>query len=104
MAGLVLVSARQPAAVVAVEMWEPAFDAGFQCAEEKVGKSCLGRSTVDPARHLHSEPPDSAHFGEKRPLGTAQEQKRHFPKSRVDWTFLQIVVQNPFFQGGTYAV
>jgi hypothetical protein len=34
------------------------------------GRSCLGLSTVDPARHFHSELTDSAHFDEKRPSGT----------------------------------
>src|ERR1700746_3605746 len=58
------------------------------------GRSCLGLYTVDAARHFHSELTDSAHFGEKRPLGTPQEHKRHFPKSRVDWAFSQIVVQS----------
>jgi hypothetical protein len=57
----------------------------------------LGLYTVDAARHFHSELTDSAHFGEKRPLGTPQEQKRYFPKSRVDWAFLQIVVQSLLF-------
>jgi hypothetical protein len=61
------------------------------------GMSCLGLSTVDPARHFHSELTDSAHFGERRASGTPHEQKRHFPKSRVDWSFLQIVEQSLFF-------
>src|SRR5713226_791 len=61
------------------------------------GRSCLGFSTVDPARHFHSELTDSAHFDEKRPSVMPQEQKRHIPKSRVDCTFLQIVVQSPIF-------
>src|SRR6266478_739816 len=56
--------------------------------------SCLGLSTVDPARHFHSDLTDSAHFGVKRPSGTPQGQKHHSSKSRVDWTFLQILVQS----------
>jgi hypothetical protein len=60
------------------------------------GMSCLGLSTVDPARHFHSELTDSAHFGERRASGTPHEQKRHSPKSRVDWSFLQIVEQSQF--------
>ena len=62
------------------------------------GRSRLGLSTVDPARHFHSELTDSAHFGEKRRSGTPQDQKRHFPKSRVECTFLQIVVQSPILR------
>ena len=58
------------------------------------GRSRLGLSTVDPARHFHSELTDSAHFGEKRRSGTPKDQKRHFSKSRVECTFLQIVVQS----------
>ena len=54
----------------AVGMWEPAFDAGFQAPGKGCGKSGLGLSTVDPARHFHSELTDSAHLGEKRPSGT----------------------------------
>jgi len=56
----------------------------------------LGLSTVDPARHFHSDLTDSAHFGVKRPSGTPQGQKHHSSKSRVDWTFLQILVQSRF--------
>jgi hypothetical protein len=88
-----LVAARQPAVAVAVGMWEPAFDAGFQAPR----RSCLRFLTVDPARHFHSKLMDSAHFGEKRPSGHASRAKRDFQKSRALWTFLQIVVQNHFF-------
>jgi len=51
------------------------------------GRSCLGLSTVGPARHFHSELIDSAHFGEKRPSGTPQEQKRSLSKKprRLDF-------------------
>src|SRR5882724_2329439 len=67
-------------------MWEHAFDAGFQAPGTRSEKSPLGLSTVDPARHFHSEPADSAHFCERRPLSTAQWQERFLPKSRVDCT------------------
>jgi len=64
-------------------MWEPAFDA----VSKRRGRSCLGLSTVGPARHFHSELMDSAHFGEKRPSGTPQEQKRSLSKKprRLDF-------------------
>src|SRR6266850_2954655 len=64
---------------------------------KRPGRSCLGLSTVDPARHFHGEHRDSADCGEKRRSGPRKEQKRHFPKSRVECTFLQIVVQSRAF-------
>jgi hypothetical protein len=56
-----------PAAVVAVEMWEPASYAGFQAPGVKVGNSPLLVTTVPAARHFHSEAGDSAHFRHRQP-------------------------------------
>jgi hypothetical protein len=47
---------QQPAAVVAVEMWESAFGAGFQAQWD--GQQIFGQaSAIGPTeRHFHSEP------------------------------------------------
>jgi hypothetical protein len=49
LAGFILIAERDPAAVVAVEMWEPALCAGFQAPGVRVGNSRLGVAT-DPRR------------------------------------------------------
>jgi len=61
------------------------------------GMSSWGSARLTPARHFHSELPDSAHFGEKRPSGTPRDRKRHSPKGRVKCTLSQIVVQSRFY-------
>jgi hypothetical protein len=66
LAGFILISERDPAAVVAVEMWEPALCAGFQAPGVRVGNSRLGAATDPPARHFHSEAEDSAHFRQEQ--------------------------------------
>ena len=67
LAGFTLIAETDPAAVVAVEMWEPALCAGFQVPGVRVGNSRLGVATDPPARHFHSEAEDSAHFRQKQP-------------------------------------
>ena len=66
LAGFVFPPDRHPAAVVAVEMWEPALCAGFQAPGVRVGNSRWGAATDPPARHFHSEAEDSAHFRQKQ--------------------------------------
>ena len=66
LAGFILIAERDPAAVVAVEMWEPALCAGFQAPGVRVGNSRWGAATDPPARHFHSEAEDSAHFRQKQ--------------------------------------
>ena len=65
--GVILIAERDPAAVVAVEMWEPALYAGFQAPRSRLRHSRLGNATGRPARHFHSEAEDFAHFHQKQP-------------------------------------
>jgi len=67
LAGFIFIADRDPAAVVAVEMREPALYAGFQAPRSRLRHSRLGNATGRPARHFHSEAEDFAHFHQKQP-------------------------------------
>jgi hypothetical protein len=62
LAGFIFIADRDPAVVVAVEMWELAFYAGFQVRGSRLRNFRLGNATGLPARHFHSEAEDFAHF------------------------------------------
>ena len=84
---------QQPAAVVAVEMWEPAFGAGFQARWD--GQQIFGQdSAIGPTeRHFHSEPGILPILVQMSSLAAAQDQKCAFRETRAERTLLQIVVQ-----------
>src|SRR6516162_2624733 len=77
-----------PAAVVAVEMWEPALYAGFQAPRSRLRHSRLGNATGRPARHFHSEAEDFAHFHPKTAIDHyARPKTAFFRKPRRSRTF-----------------
>lgn len=71
---------QQPAAVVAVEMWEPAFGAGFQARWD--GQQIFGQdsATGSTERHFHSEPAILPVLVQMSSLGAAQDQNPRFQK------------------------
>ena len=81
-------------AVVVVEMWEPAFGAGFQApwdGQQSFGKDFRYRS------HGASFPQrtrNSAHFGANVVAQRRVRPKPLFSENRVERTVLQIVVQS----------
>ena len=68
-------------AVVAVEMWELAFGAGFQAPWD--GQQIFGKdSTIGPTeRHFHSEPVILPILVQMSSLGAAQDQNPCFQKA-----------------------
>ena len=66
LAGFIFIAGRDPAAVVAVEMWEHALCAGFQAPGVRIENSRL-ESQRSPRRVISiSEAQDSAHFRQKQ--------------------------------------
>src|SRR5262249_8019995 len=99
LAGFDFLPDRSPAAVVAVEMWEPAFCAGFQAPGE--GRpSGWELPRFPPGRVISiAKPEDSAHFRQNLPSTTVRHRKPRFLETRVNCVLLQILVQSPFFKG-----
>jgi hypothetical protein len=79
--GLAFRPNRVTAAVVAVEMWEPAFGAGFQARWD--GQQVFGQdSLIGPTeRHFHSEPAILPILVQMSSLGAAQDQNPRFQKA-----------------------
>ena len=80
-AGLALPAKLNTVAVVAVEMWEPAFDAGFQApwADDKTSARI---SAIGPTeRHFHSEPGILPILVQMSSSSAAQDQNSCFQKA-----------------------
>src|SRR5262249_25747839 len=94
LAGFDFLPDRSPAAVVAVEMWEPAFCAGFQAPGE--GRpSGWELPRFPPGRVISiAKPEDSAHFRQNLPSTTVRHRKPRFLETRVNCVLLQILVQS----------
>jgi hypothetical protein len=98
LAGFDFLPDRSPAAVVAVEMWEPAFCAGFQ-APGKGRPSGWELPRFPPGRVISiAKPEDSAHFRQNLPSTTVRHRKSLFLETRVNCVLLQILVQSPFLK------
>jgi len=94
LAGFDFLPDRSPAAVVAVEMWEPAFCAGFQ-APGKGRPSGWELPRFPPGRVISiAKPEDSAHFRQNLPSTTVRHRKSLFLETRVNCVLLQILVQS----------
>jgi hypothetical protein len=60
--GLALETDKKAVAAVAVEMWTPAFGAGFQAPRANQESQVTDSSFPPSARHFHSKAANSAHF------------------------------------------
>ena len=72
---------QQPAAVVAVEMWEPAFGAGFQARWDVQQIFGQDSATGPTERHFHREPAILPILVQMLSLGAAQDQIPRFQKA-----------------------
>jgi len=81
---------QQPAAVVAVEMWEPAFGAGFQARWD--GQQIFGQDAArgPTERHFHSEPGILPILMRILSLAAAQDQNVRFQKPAQNEHFYRL--------------
>jgi hypothetical protein len=92
------------AVAVVVGMWEPASFAGFQAprAGETAGSK---RSIIPPSeRHFHSEGLFIGRSGGNLQFGRPAERNSCFSQTRVECTFIQILVQRPFLFVSTKSI
>src|SRR6266851_2330964 len=89
---------QQPAAVVAVEMWEPAFGAGFQARWD--GQQIFGQDAArgPPERHFHSEPGILPILIRILSLAAAQDQNVRFQKPAQNEHFYRLSCRARFCQ------
>jgi hypothetical protein len=83
-------SLSEPAAVVAVEMWEPAFGAGFQARWD--GQQIFGQDAArgPTERHFHSEPGILPILMRILSLAAAQDQNVRFQKPTQNEHFYRL--------------
>jgi hypothetical protein len=71
---------KRAVAAVAVEMWEPAFGAGFQAPRANQEYQVSYSSRPPSARHFHSKAADSAHFRRNRVFSIPGEPDTSFSR------------------------
>jgi hypothetical protein len=91
-------SLSEPAAVVAVEMWEPAFGAGFQARWD--GQQIFGQDAArgPTERHFHSEPGILPILMRILSLAAAQDQNVRFQKPTQNEHFYRLSCRAQFSQ------
>src|SRR5664279_2517006 len=73
---------KRAVAAVAVEMWEPAFGAGFQAPRADQESQVSYFSRPPSARHFHSKAANSAHYLRNRVFGLPEGLKSSFSRKR----------------------
>src|SRR6516165_9869690 len=71
---------KRAVAAVAVEMWKPAFGAGFQAPRTNQASQVSCSSRPPSARHFHSKAANSAHFLRNRVFGLHEGLKWSFSR------------------------